>query len=170
MTFSTMLENKGIALQTNALKDHKAMGIIDNCAKRLQRTIKATMLKTNSTKWIDKVDRIVATYNRTPNSALGGICPDEAAMPQHNQDILDMNVQQNQDNKTSTDLIAGAKVRVNVLKNKANAKGTDPKWSGKVHTVRSTQGQTITLEGNARHKRDDLLQVPDDAQNSSRTS
>ena len=45
-TFSTMLEKKGIALQTNALKDHKAMGIIDKCAKRLQRTIKATMLRT----------------------------------------------------------------------------------------------------------------------------
>jgi len=69
-TFSTMLDKKGIALQTNALKDHKAMGIIDNFARRLQRTIKATMLKTNSLKWIDKVDKIVETYNRTPNSTL----------------------------------------------------------------------------------------------------
>ena len=137
-----MLADKEIALQTNALKDHKAMGIIENFARRLQRTIKARMLKTDSTKWIDKVDDIVASYNRTPNSALGGKSPHEAARPEHNQDILEMNVKKNQDNKTTTDLIEGDKVRVNVLKNNANAKGTDPKWSGKVHTVKSTTGQT----------------------------
>ena len=163
-TFSQMLEKKGIALQTNALKDHAAMGIIDNFAKRLKRIITATMLRKGSIRWIDKVDGVLTQYNKTPNSSLGGKSPDEAAKPENYQEILDMNVNKNHDNKTSTDLVANGKVRVNVLKNNANAKGTDPKWSGKVHTVKSTQGKTITLGDDVRHKRHDLLKVPDDAE------
>ena len=87
-TCSTMLEKKGIALQTNAFKDHKAMGSIYNFAKRLQRTIKATMLRTNSLKWIEKVDGIVAQYNKTPNSAIGGKTPNEASEPANYQEGL----------------------------------------------------------------------------------
>ena len=51
-----------------------------------------------------------------------------------------------------------------MLKNDANSKGTDPKWSGKVHTVKETVGQTITLDSNIRHKRHDLLKVPQNAE------
>ena len=54
-----MLEKKTFALQTNALKDHNAMGIIDNIAKRLKTILAATAIKTNSARWIDQVDGIL---------------------------------------------------------------------------------------------------------------
>ena len=55
-TFSTYLEKQGIALQTNALKDHHAMGIIDNFALRLRKILSATSLKENSVRWIGQVE------------------------------------------------------------------------------------------------------------------
>ena len=145
-----MLEKKGIALQTNALKDHNAMGIIDNFAKRLKTIVAATAIKTNSVRWIDQVDDILKRYNNSANSAIANKTPNEAAEPGNYQEILDLNVEKDKGNHTTTDLKPGDKVRTNVLKNDANSKGTDPKWSGKVHTVKETMGQTITLESNIR--------------------
>ena len=55
-TFSQFLEQNEIAPQTNALKDHKAMGIIDNFARRLKLALAATAIKENSVRWIDQVD------------------------------------------------------------------------------------------------------------------
>ena len=43
-TFSTYLDKQGSALQTNALKDHAVMGIIDNFALRLATILSATSL------------------------------------------------------------------------------------------------------------------------------
>ena len=51
------------------------------------------------------------------------------------------------------------------MKNDANAKGSDPKWSATVHNVKATKGKTVTLDNNVRHKRHDLLKVPHDAEN-----
>jgi transposase InsO family protein len=168
-TFSTYLEKQGIALQTNALKDHKAMGIIDNFALRLRKILSATSLKENSVRWIGQVDKILERYNNSPNSAIADITPNDASKEANNQTILDLNTKKNQGNKTVSDLKPEDKVRVNLLKNDANAKGSDPKWSAKVHTVKATQGKTITLDSNVRHKRHDLLKVPHDAEDLPKT-
>jgi len=164
-TFAKLLETRGIALQTNALKDHTALGIIDNFAKRLKTILAATALKQNSVRWIDQVDGILKRYNDMPNSAIADKTPNEANEKKDYQEVLDLNVEKNKGNHTVSDLKEGDKVRVNVLKNDANSKGTDPKWSAKVYTVKSTEGQTITLDDEVRHKRHDLLKVPQDAQN-----
>jgi len=63
-TFAKLLETRGIALQTNALKDHTALGIIDNFAKRLKTILAATALKQNSVRWIDQVDGILKRFPR----------------------------------------------------------------------------------------------------------
>jgi hypothetical protein len=163
-TFSQYLEKDGIALQTNALKDHHAMGIIDNFALRLRTILAKTAIKENSVRWIGQVDKILDIYNNAPNSALGNLSPNEAGEPKNYEQILDLNVDKNKGNTSVSDLKPGDKVRTNILKNDANSKGSDPKWSGKVHTVKETIGQTITLDSDVRHKRHDLLKVPHDAE------
>ena len=158
------MEKKGIALQTNALKDHNAMGVIDNFAKRLKLILNATAIKNNSVRWIDQVDGILKRYNNTPNSAIADKTPNQAEESGNYQEILDLNVEKDKGNHATTDLKPGDKVRTNILKNDANSKGTDPKWSSKVHTVKETIGKTITLDSDVRHKRHDLLKVPHDAE------
>ena len=54
-------------------------------------------------------------------------------------------------------------MRKNILFNNKNAKGTDPKWSGKVFTAVKVYGNTITLDDNSKYKRIFLLKVSDDA-------
>ena len=77
--------------------------------------------------------------------------------------ILDINIIKNKENKTISDLNIGDKVKKNLLFNDKNSKGADPKWSGKVFTVVTVYGTTITLDGNSKYKRIFLLKVSDDA-------
>jgi Integrase core domain len=163
-TFAEMLEKKGIALQTNALKDHKAMGIIDNFAKRIHEIMNKQKLRDKSIDWINKMRAVETRYNKDVHKGLGDIAPNDVEKPENHEKVLELNIEKDQGNITKTDLVAGDKVRVNVLKNNANAKGTDPKWSGKVFTVYSSVGQTITLTDDSRHKRHDLLKVATDAE------
>ena len=62
-----------------------------------------------------------------PNSAIADKTPNEANEKKDYQEILDLNVDKSKGNHTVSDLKPGDKVRVNVLKNDANSKVTDPK-------------------------------------------
>jgi len=92
-TISHYLETNGIALQTNALKDHNVMGIIDNLALRLWTVLSKTSLKEDSVRWIGQVDSILKIYNNAPNSALADLSPNDAGEPQNYEQILDLNVE-----------------------------------------------------------------------------
>jgi hypothetical protein len=115
--------------------------------------------------WYNKIQKIVDIYNNTDHSAILDLKPDEVTENSHNEEaVVDENLEKNQANQTTSDLKVGDKVRVNILKNDANSKGTDPRWSSKVYEVQKTQGQTITINDGMRHKRSDLLKVPQDAE------
>ena len=62
---------------------------------------------------------------------------------------------------TESDLKVGDKVRKHV---KGLVDKMTQRWSDNVCTVKSIQGQTITLNNESRHKRSDLLHVPGVAQ------
>ena len=65
---------------------------------------------------------------------------------------------------TRTDLQIGDKVRKDVRVSESNTKGTDPRWSDKVFTVKAIKGQTITLNDDSKYKRQNLLKVPADTE------
>ena len=50
-TFAKYLDDKQIAMSTNALKDHRAMGIIDRFAKGIKRVMNAMILRNNVAVW-----------------------------------------------------------------------------------------------------------------------
>jgi hypothetical protein len=173
-----MTDNE-IAFSMNALKDHHALGIIDNFAKRFKSAINRNMEDDKTHRWINFVPNIVNTYNSSPNSSLDNEAPNnikknievkpdmteaQVKTTQKNRDIVGKivgaNVDKSQDNFTKTDLAIGDKVRKDVRLSESNTKGTDPRWSDKVFTVKAIKGQTITLNDDSKYKRQNLLKVP----------
>jgi len=157
--FKYCYENE-IAQDTNALKDHKAMGIIDNYAKQFKSALTRLFLQRKSLKWTDKLDDLVDTHNNMPNKSLDGVKPVDVDEEDNELKVRDINMKKHADNKMVTDLSPGDTVRKNVLLNIARAKKTEPKWSEKVYKVVKTIGKTVHLDNDQKYKRGDLLKVP----------
>ena len=75
------------------------MGVIDNFAKRIKTILTKTFLQLNTTKWTDKLEKIIKIYNRTPNKAIHNKTPEQATLPQNEQEIVDMSIDKNKENK-----------------------------------------------------------------------
>ena len=160
--FTAYLDKLQIPLNVNAISDHHALGIIDNFARRIKTILTKMFLKSNNTKWTDDIDRIVFQYNTMSNAALDNLSPNDACKKDNFEKILNMNIDKNLHNNTVSDLAIGDKVRKNVLFQDAHSKGTDPRWSDEVFTVKAISGKSILLNNNIKYKRDKLLKVPPD--------
>ena len=166
-----MTENS-IAFTMNALKDHKALGIIDNFAKVMKSSLNKFMEDDKTYKWTDYFQTVIDNYNKGTHSSIGNNRPDDVIKDfeknQKDKDItakiVGMNVDKNRANHTTSTLEVGDKVRKDVRVSESNSKGTDPRWSDKVFTVASVKGQTISLDDGSKYKRENLLKVPADTQ------
>jgi len=178
--FQKMVEKREIALNMNALKDHRALGIIDNFAKRIKDVLTKTFLRTKNTQWLDIIQKIVERYNKSSTAALHvvenldeskqgeepkykDLSPNEASQPGNFEKVLDINMNKGSFNKTTNDLKEGDKVRKTTLKGGIN-KGTDPKWSDTVYMVVKVKGNTVYLNDDSVMKRTDLLKVSSDSE------
>jgi hypothetical protein len=56
--FERFATKENIVLNTNALKDHHAMGIIDNYAKRLKGILTKIFLRQGNTEWVDILKKV----------------------------------------------------------------------------------------------------------------
>ena len=166
-----MTENS-IAFTMNALKDHKALGIIDNFAKVMKSSLNKFMEDDKTYKWTDYFQTVIDNYNKGTHTSIGNNRPDDVKkdFDQNQKDkditakIVGMNVDKNRANHTTSTLEVGDKVRKDVRVSESNSKGTDPRWSDKVFTVASVKGQTISLDDGSKYKRENLLKVPADTQ------
>ena len=107
----------------------------------------AYFLQTKKKNWIDVIQKIVATYNVSPHSSLGGFTPKEIMNNDDsdlNQFIVDVNYYKSRFNTTSTDLIIGDSVRIKIAD--GFLKGTDPRYGGKVHIVKEIYGKNVILD------------------------
>ena len=159
--FQKVLVKYDIHHDPNAVGDHNSLGIIDNFAKRIKRILTAYFLQTKKKNWIDVIQKIVATYNVSPHSSLGGFTPteimnnDDAGL---NQFIVDVNYYKSRQNTISSDLIIGDSVRIKIAD--GFIKGTDPRYSGKVHIVKEIYGKNVILDNDKKYIRSQLLKVP----------
>ena len=159
--FQKVLVKYDIHHDPNAVGDHNSLGIIDNFAKRIKRILTAYFLQSKKKNWIDVIQKIVATYNVSPHSSLGGFTPteimnnDDAGL---NQFIVDMNFYKSRQNTTSSDLIIGDSVRIKIAD--GFLKGTDPRYGGKVHIVKEIYGKNVILDNDKKYVRSQLLKVP----------
>ena len=163
-TWLTFIEKENIAFNTNALKDHRALGIIDNFAKRIKLTLNKRFVDTNSTKWIDYITKVITTYNNQEHRSLGEATPNKVVKDTKTQDVIKtINEEKAQKNNTTSSINVGDKVKKNMLINESYAKGTDPKWSEKIFTVTEVKGQRIRLNDGTYYLDDHLLKVPETA-------
>ena len=131
-TWLTFIEKENIAFNTNALKDHRALGIIDNFAKRIKLILNKRFVDTNSTKWIDYITKVITTYNNQEHRSLGETTPNKVVKDTKTQDVIQtINEEKAQKNTVQSSFNIGDKVKKNMLINESYAKGTDPKWSDK---------------------------------------
>ena len=162
--FQKLLVKYDIHHDPNAVGDHNSLGIIDNFAKRIKRILTAQFLQTKKTNWIDIIQKIVRMYNYSPHSSLGGLTPAEIMSGEDkdaNSFIVMVNSFKSQFNGAATDLKIGDKVRIKLSGD--FQKGTDPRYSGKVHTVKEIYGKNIILDNDKKYVRPQLLQVPADS-------
>ena len=158
---------KNIAINYNALHDHHVLGIIDNFARRLKTILTTMFLKEGNTKWLDRLQPILDIYNKSEHSGINDIAPNDAAKSDNKEQILKLNVEKQLHNKTVSDLDIGDKVRKTVLKGGHEIiKGTDPRWTDEVFTVKQIHGNTIILNDDSKMKRTDLLKVPNSTKSS----
>ena len=161
--FQRQLTENNIHHSPNALGDHYALGIIDNFAKRIKRILTAQFLETKKKNWIDIIQKIVKIYNSSPHSSLGGYTPEQAMSDntELNQYLFQVNLIKSQQNSSASDLTIGDKVRIRI--GDQFSKGTDPRFSGKVHSVKEIYGNNILLDNDKKYIRIKLLKVPADS-------
>ena len=163
--FQDFLINKNIILTMNASNDHHVLGIIDNFALRLKSILKKHFLLSSSTNWINIIDNIIKIYNNTPHSALNGLTPEQAMLPENYITIQQINMNKMEQNRRITDLDINDKVRKYSLFKKSISKpSVTPAWSDEVFYVIKVQGSTIFLNDVSKNKRYNLLKVPDDTE------
>ena len=161
--FEKYLEDNNMVLTMNAKKDHRVMGIFDNLARRIKTILTKTFLFNRNKKRVDIIDKIISIYNNTQNISLGGLTPSQALLPDNFNKIVKINITKMENNKRITDLEIGDNVRKYMLFRKEISKASmEPSWSEKVFKVVKVQGQTIFLEDGTKHKRYNLLKVPND--------
>ena len=161
--FQKLLVKYNIHHDANAIGDHNALGIVDNMAKRIKRILTAQFLHTQNKNWIDNIQNIIINYNISPHRSLDGLSPTDAMSEDKDitQFLFLINLYKSQVNSTSSDLSAGQKVRIRISGD--FKKGTDPRYSNTVHTVKHIHGKTIILDDDKKVIRANLLKVPDDA-------
>jgi hypothetical protein len=161
--FQRQLTEHNIHHSANAVGDHYALGIIDNFAKRIKRILTAQFLETKKKNWIDIIQKILKIYNSSPHSSLGGYTPEQAMSddPELNQYLFQVNLYKAQQIGSSSDLTIGDKVRIRI--GNQFSKGTDPRYSGKVHSVKEVYGNNILLDNDKKYIRINLLKVPADS-------
>ena len=159
--FQKLLVKYNIHHDPNAVGDHNSLGIIDNFAKRIKRTLMAQFLQTKKKNWIDIIQKIVRIYNTSPHRSLGGYSPLEI-MNNDDEDlqtyILLVNTYKSHQNAISIDLKIGDSVRIKIAD--GFIKGTDPRYGGKVHIVKEVYGRNVILDNDKKYVRSQLLKVP----------
>ena len=158
--FQKLLTQNNIHHDANAIGDHHALGIIDNFAKRVKRILTAQFLRTKNKTWIDNIQKIIRTYNNSKHSSIGNLTPQEIMNddPEINELIFLVNLMKSKENGTSSDLAIGDLVRTRITE--GFRKGTDPRYSGHIHTVIMINGNNIILDNNKKYIRINLLKVP----------
>ena len=76
--FQKVIEKHEIVYTQNVKGDHRLMGIIDNFARRLKLALTVYFLRTKTRFWLREINKIVENYNKSRNSALDNLTPNEA--------------------------------------------------------------------------------------------
>jgi hypothetical protein len=137
--------------------DHASLGIIDRFARTLKTILHKRFIKYDTTNWIDPLPTIIKKYNNSPNSALDGIKPNDAQLPENIYTIMEINLKKKEKRTTfKNPFNIGDKVRVEVPGMNKKSEG---KYSDKVFTIQDVRGKRVVLNDNKVRKYDMLIKV-----------
>ena len=156
--FQQILYNNDIIHQPNLLNDHHALGLVDNFARNLKKTLTRIFLQTNSTNWVDYLEEVINNHNDIPHVALDNIKPNNAFLEKNHRKIYDINYEKSLYNNAKSSIEVNDKVRVKLTG--GFRKGTEARYSDDVYTVKKVRGNTVTLNNDTVYKRSSLLIVP----------
>ena len=156
--FQQILYNNDIIHQPNLLNDHHALGLVDNFARNLKKTLTRIFLQTNSTNWVDYLEEVINNHNDIPHVALDNIKPNDAFLEKNHRKIYDINYEKSLYNNAKSSIEVNDKVRVKLTG--GFRKGTEARYSDDVYTVKKVRGNTVTLNNDTVYKRSSLLIVP----------
>jgi hypothetical protein len=156
--FQEILKDNEVIHQPNILDDHHALGLIDNFALTLNKTLTRLILQNNSGNWIDSIDEIVDNHNDTKHVGINDIRPKDAFLEKNHRTIYDINYEKSFYNNVKSDIDVDDKVRIK-LTGKFR-KDTDTRYTDEVYTVTKVRGNTVTLNNDDVQKKTSLFIVP----------
>ena len=159
--FQTLLNKNNIYHITNIKNDHYSLGIVDRFARTIKTIMSKRFLYAKNNVWYNIIDKIVDTYNNTPNRGILDFTPNNVCDNNYVKSIITtLNSYKNKKNNLVSDVNIYDKVRIRI--SKLFQKGTEPVFGDEVYTVIKVSGKSITLNDNTIHKRNNLLLVPKD--------
>ena len=143
--------NDNIGHKTAKVGDHRVLGVIDRFSKTIKEIVSKYMTRNQNNIWIDKIAKIINTYNNTPHSTLEGITPNEAS--KHQYMAVDMAIRHHKEARQSQmkDFKVGDKVRLKIEKSIVS-KGYDPNYSHEVYTIESINNNYYTLSNGKEYR------------------
>jgi len=157
--FQQYLESNNIYHSTVDPGYHKSLGIID----RVTRTIKEKIFKLwtdkNISNWVDHLDNVVSSYNKSPHVSLLSLSPFEASLKKNKDTVKQLNFDKKVDISSQHDFNVGDLVRVR-LQRTIFTKGYTQIWSFGVYTIKKIEGQNAVLDDESVVKLNDLQKIP----------
>ena len=149
--------------KTAEVGDHRVLGVIDRFSRTIKNIVSKYMTRDQNNIWIDKIPKIINTYNNTPHSSLDDMTPNEAA--KNPDEAIHMAIERHQDARKEQrkEFKIGDTVRVMIEKSKVS-KGYDPNYSHEVFLIDKVEGNYYTLSNGKKYRAYKLLKVHEKTQ------
>lgn len=144
--------------------DHRSLGIIDSFARYVKNSLSKHMTHHQTTNWIDYLDTLINSYNKTPHSSLKlkgypALTPNQASHMESDVRLINNEkVEDASENKKQPTLSIGDTVRV--LKRKAVFdRGYSIRYSITVYKIVKVEGHYYELDNGKRYRAGSLQKV-----------
>ncbi len=137
--------------KTVEVGDHRVLGVIDRFSRTIKNIVSKYMTRNQNNVWIDKIAKIINTYNNTPHSSLENMTPNEAS--KDTDAAIRISIQKHQDARMEQrkEFHIGDKVRLQNEKTIVS-KGYEPNYSHKVYTIEKIEGNYYILDNNKKYR------------------
>ena len=151
-----LLKELKIEHRTVEVGDHFALGIIDRLSRTVKEMIFQDFTERGSVVWHDRLQQYMDAYNSNPHRGIDNLSPDEAASGNHDETLLQLNVEKTE---IPTGKFAVADTVRKRLKRPTWRKGYKQIWSDRVYEIEEIDGVRAKLKGDDDRTRLDNLQV-----------
>lgn len=151
-------DNKVIHI-VNDLHDHRVLGVVDAFSKTIKQMLYKHMTNTESTRWIDVLNKFINNYNNTKHATIN-MTPNEAE--KRPSDTLKAHYERVKDIIKKQSFNIGDTVRV-LKERRIFDKGYAMKWREKPQKITAQEGLYYILDDGNRYRGDRLQKIHKDS-------